>query len=122
VGHDPLPELALAGFIILDLFPFALNEDDTPSLTYKKMSLDLYRQLFRRTARFYFNRKRDLLLQRGNPIFVFRYGTMQRRLGDLVNAELAKYIQSVGGTNMTLDRQKLRQIWACALRKSPRRH
>jgi hypothetical protein len=37
------PALARAGFIILDLFPFALNEEDTPSITYGKMSSRRYR-------------------------------------------------------------------------------
>ena len=37
-----LAELARAGFIILDLFPFALNKDDTPSVTYRKMSVSRY--------------------------------------------------------------------------------
>jgi hypothetical protein len=109
-----LPELARAGFIILDLFPFALNTDDTPSITYRKMSARRYRELFWRTASSYFDRKRDLVLQLGNPLFLFRYGTMKDRLGALVDAELAKRnigpTPSVGGTNMSLDREKLRQM------------
>ena len=108
-----LQELARAGFIILDLFPFALNKDDTPSITYK-MSARRYQELFQRTASFYFDRKRDSILQLGSPLFLFRYGTMKHRLGGLVDAELAKRnigpTQSVGGTNMSLDREKLRQI------------
>jgi hypothetical protein len=108
-----LAELARAGFVILDLFPFALNKDDTPSVTYRKMSVRRYRQLFQRTASLYFDRKRDLILQRGRPMFAFRYGTTKRALGDLVNAELAKRdiapALSVGGSNMPLDREKLRQ-------------
>jgi hypothetical protein len=108
-----LAELARAGFIILDLFPFALNEDDTPSVTYRKMSVSRYRQLFQRTASLYFDRKRDVILQRGRPLFMFRYGATRRALGDLVNAELAKRdiapAQSIAGTNMPLDREKLRE-------------
>jgi hypothetical protein len=108
-----LPELARAGFIILDLFPFALNKDDTPLITYRKMSASRYRQLFQRTASLYFDRKRDVILQRGRPLFMFRYGATMRALGDLVNAELAKRdiapAQSIAGTNMPLDREKLRQ-------------
>jgi hypothetical protein len=109
-----LAELARAGFMILDLFPFALNKDDTPSVTYRKMSVSRYRQLFQRAASFYFDRKRDVILQRGRPLFVFRYGATRRALGDLVNAELAKRnigpAQSVGGPNMPLDRERLRQF------------
>jgi hypothetical protein len=108
-----LTELARAGFIILDLFPFALNPDDTPSVTYRKMSPNRYRRLFQCTAPLYFDRKRDVILQRGQPIFLFRYGATSRALGDLVNVELAKGgigpALSVGGTNMPLDREKLRQ-------------
>lgn len=108
-----LAELARAGFVILDLFPFALNEDDTPSVTYRKLSVSRYRQLFQRTASLYFDRKRDVILQRGRPLFMFRYGATRRVLGDLVNAELAKRdispAQSIAGTNMPLDREKLRQ-------------
>jgi opacity protein-like surface antigen len=68
-----LQELARAGFIILDLFPFALNKDDTPSITYK-MSARRYQELFQRTAGRYFDRKRDQILQR---IFL-RAGTALR--------------------------------------------
>jgi hypothetical protein len=113
-----LPELARAGFIILDLFPFALNEDDTPSITYRRMSAGRYRELFQRTAALYFDKKRDLVSKLGNPHFVFRYGKLKNRIGDLVDAELAKGgigpTQSVGGTNMSLDREKLRQIFQAA--------
>jgi hypothetical protein len=108
-----LAELARAGFIILDLFPFALNKDDTPSVTYRKMSVSRYRQLFQRTVSLYFDRKRDVILQRGRPLFMFRYGATRCALGDLVNAELAKRditpAESIAGTNMPLDREKLRQ-------------
>ena len=109
-----LAELARAGFVILDLFPFALNPVDTPSATYRKMSASRYRQLFQRTASLYFDRKRDVVLQRGRPLFVFRYGATSRVLGDLVNAELAKRdivpAESIAGTNMPLDRNRLRQF------------
>ena len=108
-----LPELARAGFIILDIFPFALNNSDTPSITYK-MSARRYQELFQRTAPLYFDRKRDLILELGGPRFLFRYGRMKRRLGGLVDAELERRnigpTRSVGGTNMSLDREKLRQI------------
>jgi hypothetical protein len=108
-----LAELARAGFMILDLFPFALNKDDTPSITYRNMSASRYRQLFQRTASLYFDRKRDLILERGRPLFMFRYEATRRALGDLVNAELAKRniapAQSVAGANMPLDRERLRQ-------------
>jgi hypothetical protein len=57
-----LTELAGAGFIILDLVPFALNKDDTPSVTYRKMSVSRYRKLFQRTASLYFDKKRDVIL------------------------------------------------------------
>lgn len=109
-----LSELARAGFIVLDVFPFALNEQDTPSANYRKMSAQCYRELFQRTASLYFDRKRDFVLQFGKPHFLFRYGKLKSRLGDLVDAALAKAglgpTQSVGGSNMALDREKLRQI------------
>jgi hypothetical protein len=113
-----LPELARVGFIILDVFPFALNEHDTPSIDYRKMSARRYRELFQRTASLYFDRKRDLILQLGRPQFLFRYEKLKKRLGDLVDMELVKTglspTQSVGGTNMSLDREKLRQICQAA--------
>lgn len=108
-----LAELARAGFMVLDLFPFALNKDDTPSVTYRIMSVSRYRQLFQRTASLYFDKRRDVILQRGRPLFMFRYEATRRALGDLVNAELAKRnivpALSIGGTNMPLDRERLRQ-------------
>jgi hypothetical protein len=114
-----LQELAHAGFIILDVFPFALNENDTPSINYRRMAARRYRELFQRTTSLYFDRKRDLILQLGRPHFLFRYGKLKNRLGDLVDVELAKAgigpTQSVGGTNMSLDREKLRQICQAAL-------
>lgn len=117
-----LAELARAGFIILDLFPFALNEVDTPSITYRKVSPRRYRELFQQTTSLYFDRKRDLILQHGSPLFLFRYGTLKCRLGDLVDAELAKRnigpTHSVGGTNMSLDREKLKQLCQAAARTS----
>jgi hypothetical protein len=74
-----------------------------------------YRQLFKRTAPLFFDRKRDLILQRGTPLFVFRYGTAQQSLGGLVNDELAKLgidrAESIGGTNMPLDRERLKRAW-----------
>ena len=104
--------------MILDLFPFALNQYDTPSVTYRKMSLSRYRQLFQRTAPLYFDRKRDAILQRGRPLFMFRYKATRHALVDLVNAELAKRniapAQSIAGANMPLDREKLRQFYKLA--------
>jgi len=115
-----LSALALAGFIVLDVFPFALNANNTPSITYRNMSERRYRELFQRTASAYFNRKRDLVLQLGSPHFFFRYATMKRRLGDLVDAELLTRnfapTQCIGGTNMSLDREKLTQICHAAMR------
>jgi hypothetical protein len=108
-----LADLARAGFIILDVFPFALNKDDTPSIRFDRQSLR-YRELFQRTAPLYFNKKCDLILESSKPLFLIRYGGMQNSLGDLVDAELAKRgvdpTYSVGGTNMTLDRDKLKQM------------
>ncbi len=64
-----LAALAGAGFILLDLFPFALNKDDTQSITYRRMPAGCYRDLFQHTAPFYFDRKRDL---ERNPIILYR--------------------------------------------------
>ena len=114
-----LTGLARAGFMILDLFPFALNGEDTPIVTYRKMSVSSYRQLFQRTASLYFDRKRDVILERGRPVFMFRYGATKHALGDLVDAELAKRgigpALSIAGTNMPLDRDKLRQCCQATL-------
>jgi hypothetical protein len=111
-----LAELARAGFVILDIFPFALNQDDTPSVKYEELRRRprRYRELFQRTASLYFDKKRDLILQHGSPLFLFRYGHMKRTLGAFVDAELAKRnigaTPSIGSKNMPLDRGKLRQI------------
>jgi hypothetical protein len=119
----PLPELAQAGFVILDVFPFALNELDTPSITYRcksgrpcrKLSDKNYQHLFESTAPLYFDRKRDLILERGTPVFVFRYSAIQKRLGDLVDVELAKRgigrTPSIASENMWLDPEKLKRAW-----------
>ena len=118
-----LPELARTGFIIFDIFPFALNRKDTASITYRSMSEPFYRQLFERTAPLFFDRKRDLILQHGTPLFVFRYRTAQQRLGGLIDAELAKRgigrVESIGGTNMPLDRERLKRAWEISCNHVP---
>jgi hypothetical protein len=67
----------------------------------------------------YFDRKRDVILQRGRPIFMFRYGATMRALGDLVNAELAKRdiapALSIAGPNVALDRERLKQCCEATL-------
>jgi hypothetical protein len=106
-----LRELAKAGFVVLDLFPFALNKSDT-SISYTNLTTREYQRLFREAIPMYFRRKLDLFLERDSPKFVFRYRRLQRNIGELELAGLKMApAHSVHGKNMSLNREMLRSCF-----------
>ena len=114
-------ELANAGVIILDIFPFALNPRHT-LITYRNLSAKEYETLFLRTSDLYFKPKLTKLMGDRIPHFAFRYQRVAKRLErqvtEAVNMVIGKTsgfvgrvtIDKVCGTNMTLDREKLRTL------------
>ncbi|WP_324172044.1 hypothetical protein [Sulfurimonas sp.] len=107
------------GFITLDIFPLALNPKHT-KIHYRKMSKKLYHQLLKVTAEDYLMPKLKLCLAKSNEHthYVYRY----KRLFDktenhfenvlnIISSKDTKYkIDTINGTNMSLDRNKLREL------------
>jgi len=107
------------GFITLDIFPFALNPKHT-KIHYRKMSKKLYHQLLKVTTENYLMPKLKLCLAKSDEHthYAYRY----KRLFDKtenhfenvlnnINSKDTKYkIDTINGTNMSLDRNKLREL------------
>ncbi len=115
VLHEMLAE---AGFVVLDLFPFALNEKKT-GLTYRRLPAVEYDNLFNDLCDLYFLPKLVRLTNGKVPWFIFRYKRLRDNVGARVAKELAEMgkdkatiIESIHGTNMSLSREKLGQIWS----------
>ncbi len=107
------------GFLVLDIFPFALNPNHT-KLHYRKMSKKLYHQLLKITTKNYLIPKLNLCLDKANrnTYFVYRY----KRLFDKtenhfeevlsqISLKGVKYkVDTINGANMSLDRSKLKKL------------
>jgi hypothetical protein len=113
------------GFIILDLFPFALNEEDT-AIVYrspsketdkKKLSSPEYRKLFDLSYSGYLKPKLRLIKSKAqaNLKIVHRYQWLQSKIGKFIKGKISENeiallgdeIIAINGTNMPLDRGKL---------------
>lgn len=116
-----LQELAGSGFVVLDLFPFALNESDT-GLTYRNLPAKAYQALFQSISDIYFKPKLEEILRKGSPIFLFRYGRLQKLLNKLVREQLQstvmrdkipdRIIPSIHGRTFSLSQDKLRFVYS----------
>jgi len=105
------------GFITLDIFPFALNPNHT-KINYRKISKKLYHELLKITTENYLIPKLKLCLNKSNEHthYVYRY----KRLFDKTENHFEKVlnkisskeykIDTINGTNMSLDRVKLRRL------------
>jgi len=105
------------GFLTLDIFPFALNPKHT-KLHYRNISKKLYQKLLQTTTREYLIPKLELCLKKSDKDthFVYRY----KRLFDKTESHFEKVlnelsvqvyqISSIHGTNMSLNREKLRRL------------
>jgi len=107
-------------FLILDIFPFALNSKDT-AINYKKMSKKLYNDLLLSTAESYLIPKLNYCLKKMShtPCFIYRYKRLFSKTGNHMDHILSalyhggkNYIlNTVNGTNMSLDRKKLSDLF-----------
>ncbi len=107
------------GFLILDIFPFALNPKHT-KLNYRNMSSDLYLQLLETTTKHYLMPKLELCLNKVNKdiFFLYRYKRLFdktenhfEKILDRLLCKSKKYkIDAINSTNMSLDRKKLKKI------------
>ena len=101
------------GFLILDLFPYALNEGT--ALNYD-VGKKIYCNIFRETIADHLCIKLDLIKEAckcsNPPLFLYRYKRLKDRLDNEVKGvfcckRLDAKINSVGGKSMSLDRQIL---------------
>ncbi|HIP26684.1 MAG TPA: hypothetical protein EYG80_03410 [Flavobacteriaceae bacterium] len=107
------------GFIILDIFPFALNPKHT-KIHYRKMSKKLYYQLLKVTAQNYLIPKLKLCLAKSDEHthYVYRYKRLfdktenhfENVLNNIGSKDTNHKIDTINGTNMSLDRNKLREL------------
>ena len=114
-----LKEFVNNGLLILDIFPFAFNEKDT-SLNYRKMSNKIYTQLLEQTKDCYLIPKLKLCLNKvnKNTHFIYRYKKLFDKTGNhfekvltsVISNSTVYNIDSINGTNMSLDRKKLETL------------
>ena len=104
-------------FLILDIFPFALNSKDT-IINYRQMNIALYRQLLKITTESYLIPKLKLCLAKSDQHthFIYRYQRLFNRTENhfekVLNQISSKEykIDTINGTNMSLDRDKLKKL------------
>ena len=112
-----LNEFKKNGFLILDIFPFALNQKDT-IINYRQMNISLYRQLLKITTESYLIPKLKLCLEKSNEYthFIYRYKRLfnqtenhfEKVLNQIASKEYK--IDTINGRNMSLDRDKLKRL------------
>ena len=106
--------LAENGLLVLDLFPYALNPKIT-QINFRTIPKTLYRQLLFETESVYLRPKIEAILSKSKPVFVYRYKKLADKTNRFMEDELKqmKLIENdgkltcVGGTNMSIDRDKL---------------
>jgi hypothetical protein len=111
-----LSRLAEKGFVVLDIFPFALNKPDT-CLTYQNMSKSLYKKLMDVSVDIYLRPKLELMQCKSHSKtrFIYRYKRLKNITGKVVEQQLkdigflsdGEIVPSINGTNMSLDRDVL---------------
>lgn len=107
------------GFITLDIFPFALNPNHT-KLHYRKMYKKLYHQLLKITTENYLRPKLERCLEKSDEQthYVYRYKRLFKKtehhfeeiLNQISPKEIKYQIDTINGTNMSLDRDKLKRL------------
>lgn len=106
------------GFLILDLFPFALNKNDT-QIDYNSVKQKQYQKLFQIVIQSYLNKKLLLIKSKSinETIFVYRYKRLKEKLSKILEKELVQFSLIKKGenldtlnNNMSLDKEKLRKI------------
>ena len=115
-----LKEFSKNGFLILDLFPFSFNEKDT-SLNYRNMNTKLYKKLLEVSSEHYLIPKLKICLAKSNNEnihFIYRYKRLFHKTGnffekvlkEISNQEVKYRINTIHGSNMSLDRNKLTKL------------
>jgi tyrosyl-tRNA synthetase len=105
-----IEELTRLGLIVLDVLPFALNENKT-KLTYNQFSVSEYRQLIESTSKFHLEKKIGIIRKRSsNPNVFFRYKNVKVACDKIIKSKLTiinydlPYISKQGGG---IDHEKL---------------
>jgi len=106
------------GFLILDLFPFALNKVDT-QINYNSVNHKEYQKLFQINLNSYLIKKLNLVKTKcdENTTIFYRYKRLKKKLGGVLETELEKLnlikeredLDCVNN-NMSLDKEKLNRI------------
>ena len=114
-----LNEFIKNGFLILDLFPFSLNEKDT-TINYRKMSKKLYKKLLEISRDHYLIPKLKVCLEKStkNTKYIYRYKRLKGKIGDhfkeilkkVSNQEIEYEIDTINSENMWLNRSELKRI------------
>ena len=124
-----IEQMAVKRFLVLDLFPFAFNPNDT-AINYRQMSQYTYFRLLSETAPYYLIPKIRLIHVKGQnpPVFVYRYKKLFEKTNRFVESLSVDHgvvadgfeLESINGKNMSLDRRKLSQIYyrLCANRQN----
>jgi len=107
-------------FLVLDIFPFALNSKDT-KINYRNMNSTLYQSILEVTFENYLIPKLKLCLEKSdkNTYFLYRYKRLFAKTGNYFERVLESMkkndylykIDTINGTNMSLDRIKLKEIY-----------
>jgi len=106
------------GFMILDLFPFALNQHDT-QFNFNTLNKSQYLKLFNIAVDAYLKSKLDLIKEKcdDNTVFIYRYKRLKQRLSGSLEEllEKQKFINlntelDTLNNNMSLDREKLMKL------------
>ncbi len=109
------------GFLIFDIFPFALNHNIT-SINYRSMNSQLYVKLLNKTLNTYLKPKLEFCLEKihDKSMFLYRYQRLFNKTGNhfeniLNNMNIDYSIDTINGTNMSLDRKKLQELLSKSL-------
>jgi len=106
------------GFLILDIFPFALNPEIT-ELNFKNLKKNDYQVLFGNNLETYIEDKLQLIKSKSNEkiVFAYRYKRLRNNVHELLKRKIIQHglIQSTEplealNNNMSLDRKKLKEI------------
>jgi hypothetical protein len=113
-----LQEFQKNGLIILDIFPFAFNDNDT-KLNYRKMNTKLYKELLEVTRQNYLLPKLNKCFSKltNDSKFVYRYKRLYEKTGNhfdsvlnSVSSEIIYTTDTINGDNMSLNRNKLKSL------------
>lgn len=113
-----LEHLNQKGFLILDLYPLALNKYDT-QINFNSITNKEYKFIFDELKKVYLIKKLELIKTKisEDVIFFYRYKRLKKKLGgileeELIRLELIKKDADLDciNNNMSIDKEKLREI------------